>query len=74
MAKGYGTVKLSRVAGTCEGGPCPTMYATDTGELVVQGSIVDDPEALAVLALPANETAVRVPVELIRQYARDHLA
>lgn len=48
---------------------CPTMYATDRGTFVVQGWVVTDPDALAQLAergLPATETAVEVPRELIR--------
>ena len=67
-------MKLTQLVGDCENGTCPTIYATDTGELVVQGYKVDDPEALATMGLPDTETAVRIPMELIRRLAREHLA
>ena len=67
-------MRLTKLASNCEEGPCPTVYATDTGEFIVQGFRVDDAEALDTMQLPENETAVRIPVELLRQVARDHLA
>ncbi|PYC77645.1 hypothetical protein C7C46_18390 [Streptomyces tateyamensis] len=66
-------MKLTQLDSECEVGPCPTIYATDTDELVVQGFRIDDPEALAAMQLPENETAVRIPVALLRRVARDHL-
>jgi len=57
-------MRLTRV-GTCEGGTCPTVYATDRGTFVVQGAIVDDPEALADVSVPAHETLVEVPADLL---------
>lgn len=70
-------MKLRRLSGgddDCENGTCPTVYLTDAGDLVVQGFVVEDAEALGTMQLPAGETAVRVPAELIRKVARDHLA
>jgi hypothetical protein len=58
-------MRLTKLAG-CSGGTCPTIYATDRGTYVVQGSIVTDAEALASVNLPANETLVEVPAELLR--------
>lgn len=59
-----------RFLGTDSGSDtCPTMYATDRGTLVVQGWRVTDPDALAQLAergLPATETAVEIPRQLLR--------
>jgi uncharacterized Ntn-hydrolase superfamily protein len=55
---------LTKLAG-CSGGTCPAVYATDRGTFVVQGSVVTDPEALAAMELPAHETAVEVPAELL---------
>ncbi|MGW3045790.1 hypothetical protein ACWC9T_38595 [Kitasatospora sp. NPDC001159] len=67
-------VKLTRLAGECEKGTCPTVYAVDgTGDLIVQGYVVDDAEALQSLQLPDGETAVRIPASLIRRYASGHL-
>jgi hypothetical protein len=56
-------MRLTKLAG-CSGGTCPAVYVTDRGTVVVQGSIVTDPEALATMELPAHETAVEVPAEL----------
>jgi hypothetical protein len=41
------------------------VFETDRGTYVVQGSIVTDPEALASVNLPAHETLVEVPTELL---------
>lgn len=67
-------MKLTELDSSCDHGPCPTIYATDTGELVVQGFKVNDPEALATMQLPDTETAVRIPVDLLMRVARDHLS
>lgn len=63
VGKGYG-MRLTKLAG-CSGGTCPAVYATDRGTYVVQGSIVTDAEALASVNLPAHETLVEVPAELL---------
>jgi hypothetical protein len=55
---------LTKLAG-CSGGTCPAVYATDRGTFVVQGSVVTDPDALVAMELPAHETAVEVPAELL---------
>jgi hypothetical protein len=57
-------MQLRKLAG-CSGGSCPAIYATDRGTVVVQGAIVTDPDALAAMELPAHETAVEVPAELL---------
>ena len=57
-------MRLVKLAG-CSGGTCPAVFETDRGTIVVQGSIVTDPEALAAMALPAHETAVEVPASLL---------
>ena len=57
-------VRLQKIGG-CDDGTCPTLFLTDRGTYVVQGSIVTDPEALATMKLPAHETAVEVPAELL---------
>ncbi|MEU3567758.1 hypothetical protein AB0E96_04885 [Kitasatospora sp. NPDC036755] len=67
-------MKLTELDSSCDNGPCPTIYATDTGELVVQGFRVEDPEALATMRLPEAETAVRIPIDLLVRVARDHLS
>jgi hypothetical protein len=56
-------MQLTKLAG-CSGGTCPAVYATDRGTYVVQGVIVTDPDALAAVSLPEQETLVEVPAEL----------
>lgn len=59
-------MQLRRLAG-CSGGSCPAVYETDRGTYVVQGAIVTDGEALAGVNLPATETLVEVPMELLTE-------
>lgn len=60
-------MKLTRLVGECDEGECPTIYATDRGTLVVQGKQVTE----HALRIPAHETLVEIPVELIRKAIRD---
>ncbi|MGW4807395.1 hypothetical protein [Kitasatospora sp. NPDC004272] len=67
-------MQLTRLVGECEKGTCPTVYGVDgTGDLIVQGCVVEDPEALEAIRLPDGEAAVRVPASLIRRLADAHL-
>ncbi len=61
-------MKLTLVAGDPESAPknSPTLYKTDRGSWVVQGWVVEDPDALAELNLPAGETAVEIPDRMIQ--------
>ena len=54
---------------TCDIKDCPTIYATDRGTLLVQGKTPTDHG----LQIPAHETLVEIPVELIRKAVRDNL-
>ncbi|MFC6017088.1 hypothetical protein ACFP2T_12845 [Plantactinospora solaniradicis] len=49
---------------------CPSLYRTDRGTFVVQGWRVSDPEALAQLDIPAHETAVEVPADVLAEIAK----
>lgn len=52
--------------GGCNAGTCPTVYETDSGDLLVQGFIVEDPGIIDELGdLPRGEGVVRVPRELL---------
>ncbi|MEU1287862.1 hypothetical protein [Kitasatospora sp. NPDC005856] len=62
-------MKLTRLVGSCDEGECPTLYLTDRGTLAVQGEHVTDHG----LQIPAHETLVEIPVELIRKAVRDNL-
>ena len=44
----------------------PTIYKTDRDSWVVQGWVIEDPEALATLNLPAGESAVEIPDRMIQ--------
>jgi hypothetical protein len=57
-------MRLHKIGG-CDDGTCPTLFLTDRGTYVVQGAIVTDPDALEEMNLPAHETAVEVPAELL---------
>ncbi|GAA1691907.1 hypothetical protein GCM10009745_41620 [Kribbella yunnanensis] len=61
-------MKLTLVAGDPESAPknSPTLYKTDRGSWVVQGWVIDDPDALATLNLPNGESAVEIPDRMIQ--------
>lgn len=63
-------MKLRKLGTTSVSGKFPTLYETDTGDIVVQGYRLVDAEALAQLenVLP-NEAAVVVPRELMVRFA-----
>ncbi len=44
----------------------PTVYRTERGSWIIQGFVVDDPEALATLNLPEGETAVEIPDRMLQ--------
>jgi uncharacterized protein DUF6879 len=58
-------MKVCLVRSECKDEPCPALYETDRRSALVQGYVVDDPEALSVLNLPDGETVVEVPWELL---------
>ncbi|GAA4193021.1 hypothetical protein GCM10022252_35370 [Streptosporangium oxazolinicum] len=62
-------MKIRFLGTTSDNGGCPTVYATDRGTYVVQGTIVSDSEALGGLRdLASDETAVEIPKELIKYF------
>ncbi|MFF2385165.1 hypothetical protein [Streptomyces sp. NPDC058108] len=63
-------MRLRFIGTTSENGNCPTLYEdTDTGDIVVQGYTVTDPEDVAQLrdVLP-SESFVRIPRELLNRF------
>ncbi|GGZ56839.1 hypothetical protein GCM10010371_15490 [Streptomyces subrutilus] len=65
---------VTRLVGECEKGTCATLYRVDgTVDLLVQGYDTTDAET-AGLDVPAGETVVRIPAEIIERYAREYLA
>jgi hypothetical protein len=62
---------ITFVGSTSGNGGCPTLYRTDYGTLIVQGTTVTDPAALAAIDLhsagiPDHHSVVEVPAELLR--------
>ncbi|MFC0037427.1 hypothetical protein [Actinomadura rayongensis] len=57
-------VELTRLAGTCTRGDCPTVYRTDRGTLAVQGNHLSGNES------PAGEAIVEIPDWLLLEAAR----
>ncbi|MEU4383648.1 hypothetical protein [Promicromonospora sp. NPDC023805] len=62
-------MQVTKLVSTCELGDCPTLYATDRDTILVQGATPADHG----LALPAHETVVEIPMELIRKAMNDQL-
>lgn len=63
-------MKLKFLGTTSQGGDCPTLYETETGDIVVQGDRLTDPEALAQLQdVKPSETFVVIPRELLTRFA-----
>ncbi len=67
-------MQLIHRAGTCEDGPCPNVFdVTGDGRedmAGIQGATLTDPSALAqVSRMPAHESMVLVPRQLLLEYA-----
>ena len=63
------TVKLKFLGTTSKDGDCPTLYETETGDFVVQGDVLADPEALEQLRdVKDSETFVVVPRALLTRF------
>jgi hypothetical protein len=59
-------LRLTKISGGCEDDNCPAVYATDRDTYIVQGYVINDPGALQELGLPAGESAVEVPADLLK--------
>lgn len=57
-------MELTPLVGTaCRGSGCPTVYTTESTDLVVQGYIVPDQRGAG--EVPEGETLVRIPRQLL---------
>lgn len=54
-------------------GDSPTLYATDRETYIIQGYVVSDPEILAKLDIPEDETCVEIYARLLPHLAKDGL-
>jgi hypothetical protein len=65
-------VRITFVGGDTGQGGSPRIYRDEeSGDLIVQGYLVEDPGDLAQLNIPAGETVVRVPVGLFKHLPED---
>lgn len=62
-------MKVTELVSVCDLKDCPTIYATDRGTLLVQGETPADHG----LTLPAHETVVEIPAELVLDLVRKSL-
>jgi hypothetical protein len=64
-------VTLKFLGTTSDGGDCPTLYEIEeTGDIVVQGDRLTDPEHVAQLRdVKKSETFVVIPRELLTRFA-----
>lgn len=60
---------LRAVANKCASGQCPTVYASGTGSVVVQGFTVSAERAG--FEVPDGEVLVEVPLELLTEAVRN---
>ncbi|MEU4237293.1 hypothetical protein [Actinoplanes sp. NPDC026619] len=59
------TLKIVNTIG-CNGGTCPTLYQTESGDFLIQGFIVEDSGTMDEIGVvPQGESVVRVPRELL---------
>lgn len=63
-------MKIGFVDTTSNDTGCPTVFVTERGTLVIQGTTVTDPDALATMnargnGMPDHESAVEIPAELL---------
>lgn len=65
--------RLVQLRSTCNhGNKCPALhYQPDSGEFLIQGYTVTNPQVLAGLNLPAGHTVVRVPSYLLPELQPD---
>lgn len=64
-------MELKFLGTTSDGGDCPTLYEdVETGDIVVQGDKLTDPNALTQLRhVKDSETFVVIPRELLTRFA-----
>ncbi|MGH8901950.1 MAG: hypothetical protein ACRDYA_09775 [Egibacteraceae bacterium] len=63
-------MRLTKLAGDCNNGPCPAIRAIDaTDDVLFQGYKITDPEILAQLNIPPGEIVGRLPARFILEAA-----
>ncbi|HEY1714075.1 MAG TPA: hypothetical protein VGG07_14305 [Solirubrobacteraceae bacterium] len=54
----------------CNGGPCPKVFEDADGQIVVQGSLVEDQDVLERTTPAGHERVVRIPRDVLLEAAR----
>ncbi|MGG2458281.1 hypothetical protein ACO0M4_00345 [Streptomyces sp. RGM 3693] len=62
-------MEVTVLATSCDKKDCPTIYKTDRNTLLVQGATPTDHG----LRIPAHETLVEIPLELLQKAISDNL-
>ncbi|MBC9712226.1 hypothetical protein H9Y04_06525 [Streptomyces sp. TRM66268-LWL] len=62
-------MKVEMLATTCDKKDCPAIYKTDRGTILVQGETPTDHG----LNIPAHETLVEIPMDLVLKAFGDQL-
>lgn len=66
------TLTKLRSSNCADGRTCPAVHQTDTGELVIVGRMVTDPDALDQMAIGEGEIAIAVPGSLFPEVSGCH--
>ncbi|MFC4562836.1 hypothetical protein ACFO4E_13295 [Nocardiopsis mangrovi] len=67
-------MKIEFVGGSTGQGGSPRLYRDEeSGDFIVQGYTVTDPEDLDQMKVPSGETVVRVPASLFTYAPKDYL-
>ncbi|MGH8899978.1 MAG: hypothetical protein ACRDZ4_23810 [Egibacteraceae bacterium] len=63
-------MKLTKLAGDCDDGPCAAIHDIDaTDDVLFQGYEVTDPAVLAQLDIPPGEIVGRLPARFVLEAA-----
>lgn len=62
-------MKVTTLASTCDKNNCPTIYEANRGTILVQGETPADHG----LTVPAHETRVEIPLDLVWKAFGDRL-
>ncbi|OLT25121.1 hypothetical protein BJF83_23470 [Nocardiopsis sp. CNR-923] len=65
-------MKIAFVGGSTGQGGSPRLYQDEeSGDFIVQGYVVSDPDDLKQMEIPSGETVVRVPSSLFSYLPKD---
>jgi hypothetical protein len=72
MLRGETIMRVTFVGGATGKGGSPRLYQDEeSGDFIVQGYVVSDPDDLKQMKIPNGETVVRVPASLFDYLPKD---